>query len=192
VSVHAPSGRVGAAAAVTALLLCTSLAPADAAGAAHAASPASTVSSASWGAVATASTAAPFGTGPLVLTFTNTGNNGQPVFPAKYFTVANTGTLGITGAIYSAAAAPSTFNFRIEACASGWNEAADTCAAGRTTVLDTPASSLLSSTVPAAAGSSIRLRASVTVHPKTPPNPTLTVGVDVTRAQVRAGTVTGS
>jgi hypothetical protein len=141
--------------------------------------------------VATANTAAPYGTGQLVLTFTNTGNNGQPVFPAKYFTVANTGTLGITGAFYSAAATGS-FTIRVEACTSGWNEGADTCAAGRTTVLDTPASSLLSSTVPAAAGSSIRLRASVTVHPKTPPNPTLTVGVDVTRAQVRAGTVTGS
>jgi hypothetical protein len=192
VSVHVPSGRVGAAAAVTALLLCTSLAPADAAGAAHAASPARTVGSANWGAVATANTAAPFGTGQLVLTFTNTGTNGQPVFPPKYYTVANTGTLNITGASYSAAAAPSTFTFRVEACASGWNEAADTCAAGRTTVLDTPASNLLSSTVPVAAGSSIRLRASVTAHPKNPPNPTLTVGVDVTRAQVRAATVTGS
>lgn len=188
---HAPSGRAGAAAAATALLLCTSLAPAEAAGAAHAASPARTVSSAHWGAVATSSVAAPFGTGQLVLTFSNTGNNGNPVYPAKYFTVANTGTLSIAGASYSATA-PTGFTFRIEACSGGWNEAADTCAAGRTTVLDTPAANLLSSTVPAAAGSSIRLRASVTAFTKHQPDPTLTVDVGVPRAQVRAATVTGS
>ncbi|WP_146068851.1 hypothetical protein [Arthrobacter sp. ZGTC131] len=142
--------------------------------------------------MASASTSAPFGTGPLVLSFANTGTNGHPVFPAKFFTVANTGTLDITAASYTATATPGTFAFRIEACASGWNEAADTCAAGRSTVLNTPASSLLSSAVPMAAGSSIRLRASATAFPRNPTTPTLTVGVDVSRSQARGATVTGS
>lgn len=191
-SVHAPGSRAGAAVAVTALLVCTSLTPANATGSAQAASPARTVSSASWAAVASTSTSAPFGTGQLVLSFTNTGTNGQPLFSAKFFTVANTGSLNITAASYTAAATPSTFAFKIEACASGWIEVADTCAGGRTTVLDTPASSLPSSAAPLAAGSSIRLRASVTAFPKNPPTPALNVGVDVSRSQVRAATVTGS
>jgi hypothetical protein len=142
--------------------------------------------------VAGTSTSAPFGTGQLVLSFTNTGTNGQPVFAAKFFTVANTGSLNITAASYTATATPSTFAFKIEACATGWNEVADTCGGGRTTVLDTPASSLPSSAVPLAAGSSIRMRASVTAFPKNPPNPTQTVGVAVSRSQARAATVTGS
>lgn len=188
--VHSSASRAGAAAASTALLLCTSLAAADAAGSAQAAS-ANTVTAGSWGAVATNNTIEPYGAGPLVLPVPNVVPNGKPEFRA-FFTVASTGTLPISAASYTAAASPSGVTLRIEACSSGWNETADTCAGVRSTVLETPAANLISSTIPREAGTAIRLRVSLVGAAPKNTEPVLTIGVDVSRAQVRAASLTGS
>lgn len=189
--VHVTSSRTAAAAAVTGLLLCTSLAAADAAGTAKAASAPRTISSANWGAVATTRTSAPYGTGSLTLRFSNTGKDISLVDENKYFTVGNTGILGITGATYTATASPSTLTLKIEACSGAWNESADSCTGSVSTVLQTPASNIVSSTVPTGAGTAIRLRAGITglVPPHT--TPTVIIGVNVTREQARAATTTG-
>ncbi|MET3932835.1 hypothetical protein [Arthrobacter sp. OAP107] len=189
--VHPPSSRAGAAAAVTALLLCTSLA-AEAASAAQASSILS-ASSAKWGAFATTgSSLVPTTSNPLVLPVPNTtGNNGRVDFHA-FFSVVNPGTLRLTGANYSATASATDLVFSIDACSGQWTESTNQCSGQVTTVLATPASDLSSLTVPEAAGSTIRLRAALiqgTVPNKT--TPTVTIGVKVTRSQVRAATVTG-
>lgn len=191
-SVHLTSSRTAAAAAVTGLLLCTSLAAADAAGTAQASSPSRTVSSANWGAVATTRTAAPYGTGSLPLRFSNTGKDAALVDESKFFTVGNTGTLAIAGATYTATASPGTLVLRIEACSGTWNEAAGSCTGSVSTVLQTPASEMASSTVPTGAGTATRLRAGITGLVPAHTAPTLTIGVHVSRDQVRAASITGS
>ena len=190
--VHSRSSRAGAAAAVTALLLCTSLGAADAASSARATATRA-VTSGGWGAVATTSSTAPFATGTLSLPLLNTaGNNGNPVYSPRFFTIGNTGTLSITGAVYTATASPAGATFKVEACSVTWNEAAGTCAGTLSTVLDTPATKLVSSIVPTAPGSGIRLRASVSGSIPKNTTPTLTFDVEVARNQTRTATVTGS
>ncbi|WP_354351123.1 hypothetical protein [Pseudarthrobacter sp. PvP090] len=192
------TGRAGAVVAAAALLVCTST-PAEAATTAKASSVSQAVSSGTWGAVATLSPA-PYGPGPLTLTFANNGNPAQPSFTPQYFTVGNTGTLPLTRAGYTGTAdAPSTVQFIIESCSTGWVEEQDVCQGGTpSTVLEagfgSPADPVTSATVPAVPGTSIRLRARIETTGNVPKKSTstLTIDVTVTRAQVRAATRTGS
>lgn len=188
----ARSSRTAAILAVTALLACTSLTPAEAASTAQASSARVVAGSGTWGAVATTNTTAPYGTGALVLTFPNTGTNGQPVYPPQFFTVGNTGTITLTAATYTATGTPSTATFTIEACSAGWNESANTCSGVISTVLTTATSPQASTVVPPGAGQGIRLRASVAGTIPRSTTPSLTVGLSVTRAQGRPATTTGS
>lgn len=195
---HSYPGRAAVAIAAAALLVCTSTA-AQAATIATAASVSQSVGSGSWGAVATLSTAAPYGTGALTLTFTNQGTPGQPSFPPQFFTIGNTGTLPITQAGYTGTAvAPATVQFIIESCNGGWDPINNVCPSGTPTqVLTTPAGSstvsVTSATVPSSPGASLLLRARVATTGTVPNNstPTLTAGVTVARSQVRTATTTG-
>jgi hypothetical protein len=163
----------------TALLLCTSLAAADAASSAQAAS-AAAVSSSNWGAVATVSTAPPYGTDPLTVTFS--GLLSAP----QYFNLVNTGTLPLTAVTIEATTTRGAA--AIQACATAWNETLDICPSGAVTVATSGAGPTPYNAPMPTVGSSIRLRASVTSGR----NFTMTIGVNVTRAQVRAASVTGS
>ena len=195
-NVHHYPGRAAAAIAAAVLLACTST-PAQAATFANAAA-SQTVSSGSWGAVASLSTAAPYGSGPLTLSFTNNGIPAHPSFTPKYFTIGNTGTIPIMQATYvGTTTAPSTVRFIIESCTSTWNETTGACPGGTVaTILTTPTGT---STIPATSGpgpansgTAIRLRARITFSgnvPKTPA-PTLTIGITVDRTQVRTATTT--
>ena len=180
--VHSPSSRAGAAAAVTALLLCTSLAAADAASSAQTTSTTAAVTSGSWGAIATTATAAPYSNIPLALTFTLVGSGTQ------YFNVVNTGTLPLIGETFTATTTAS--NAVIEACSTTWNEANNRCSSGDITAVTTTGAgpTLFVAPLPTA-GSSIRLRARITGVKLAS---TVTIGVKVSRAQVRAATTTGS
>jgi hypothetical protein len=197
VNVHSYPSRAATAVAAAVLLVCTST-PADAT-TGGAASASQTASSGTWGAVATLSTAAPYGSGPLTLTFTNLGSAGNPSFPPQYFTVGNTGTLPLRAASYGGSTqAQSTVQFLIESCSATWNETTGACPGGTvTTVLTTPAGT---STIPAtpgpaptAAGTGIRLRAKVSLSGNLPNNttPTLNISITVDRTQVRTATTTG-
>ncbi|MGO4856131.1 hypothetical protein [Arthrobacter sp. 2MCAF14] len=190
--------RAAAAIAAAVLLACTST-PAQAVTLATTTTASQAVSSGSWGAVASKSTAAPYGSGPLTLSFTNNGNPAHPSFTPKYFTIGNTGTIPITQANYvGTTTAPSTVRFIIESCTSTWNETTGACPGGTVaTVLTTPwGTSTIPATsgpAPADSGTAIRLRARITFSgsvPKTPA-PTLTIGITVDRTQVRTGTTTG-
>ena len=178
--VHSPSSRAGAAAAVTALLLCTSLAAADAASSAQTTSTTAAVTSGSWGAIATTATAAPYGTGPLTLTFS--GLLSAP----QYFNLVNTGTLPLTAVTVEATTTRG--GAVIEACSTTWNELLGTCSSVLPVTVATSGAGPTAYTVLLPAGSSIRLRASVTNSR----NFAMTIGVKVSRAQVRAATTTGS
>jgi hypothetical protein len=186
------SSRTAATLAATALLVCASLTPAEAASTAQASSAGVAASSGAWGAVATTNTAAPYGTGALVLSFPNAGTNGQPSYPPQFFTVGNTGTINLTAATYTATGTPATASFTIESCSGAWNETANTCPGTITTVITTAMSPQTSTAVPAGAGQSIRLRAKVTGTIAKFTVPSLTLGVSVTRAQARAATTTGN
>jgi hypothetical protein len=187
-----PSSRAAATLAATALLVCASFTPAQAASTAQAASASVPAGSGNWGAVATTNITAPYGTGALVLPFPNAGTNGQPSFLPQFFTVGNTGTMAITAAGYTATASPASVAFVVESCSAGWDEAANTCSVAPGTVLTTAASPQTSSTVPTGAGQAIRVRASVTGTVPKNTTPSLTVGLSVTRAQTRPATTTGS
>ncbi|WP_146033066.1 hypothetical protein [Arthrobacter sp. AFG20] len=100
--------------------------------------------------------------------------------------------MNVTGAAYTATASPAGATFKIEACSVTWNETAGTCAGTLTNVLDTPATRLISSIVPTAPGSGVRLRASVSGSIPKNTTPTLTIEVEVARNQTRTATVTGS
>lgn len=198
-NVHLYPGRAVAAIAAAVLLVCTST-PAEAATAAEASSVSRTVGSGTWGAAATLNTTAPYGTGPLTLTFTNIGSPGQPSFTPQYFTVGNTGTLPLTQASYTGTPdAPSAVKFIVESCSTTWNESTGVCQNGTTTQIlaaqgGSPAVPVTSTTVPANAGGSIRLRARVTTSGQIPNHSTTTLTIDVTvnRTQVRSATTTGS
>lgn len=182
-SVHSPSIRAGAAVAVTALLLCTSLTTADAATSAQTGSAPRAVSSGSWGAVATTRGAVPYSTDPLALTFTALGADRQ------YFNVVNTGTLPLIGETFTATA--TTGSAAIEACSTAWNESTGSCPSGIITTVTTTGVGPTSFAAPLpTAGSAIRLRARRTSVLQL--NLTVTVGVSVDRTQVRMASTTGS
>ncbi|MEW1808955.1 hypothetical protein [Pseudarthrobacter sp. NPDC080039] len=197
-NVHPYPSKAAVATAAAALLVCTSV-PAQAATTATAASVSQSVGSGSWGAVATLSTAAPYTTGALKITFTNQGTPGQPSFSPQFFTIGNTGTLPINRAAYTATAvAPSTVQFIVESCNTTWNESTGVCTNGTTAqLLATPAgsstSSMTSTTVPSTPGANLRLRARVASTGNVPNNSptTLTVDLAVDRTQVRTATTTG-
>jgi hypothetical protein len=180
VDVHSSSSRAGAAAAVTALLLCTSLAAADAANSAQAVSTRMPAASGNWGALATTRTTAPYGTGSLKLTFSG------PLPPSQYFTVVNTGTLALAGQIYKATTSGNSVE--IQMCSTTWNESNDSCSVTPTTV-PSNGSSAFTAALPAT-GSKIRLRARIIGVQLS--SSTVTISVNVTRTQVRAATITGS
>ena len=191
-NVHPTSSRAGVAAAVTALLLCTSLAAAAAASSAQATSTTAAATSGSWGAVATTSTAAPYGTGPVVLNFPNGGTTGQGnglKEPAQFFTVGNSGTLSLASASYTVQVSDPTVTFSVDACSTGWDEANNSCSTSFTVLINKTAS-VTSSTVATVPGTGIRLRARLTS--RAPNNTKVTVNVDVTRDQVRAATTTSN
>lgn len=126
--VHSPSSRAGAAAVATALLLCTSVAAADATSGAQS-SAETTVTSGSWAAVATTSNTAPYGSGPLALTFDPLGTSRQ------YFNVVNTGTLPLLGTTLTATTTASSA--AIEACSTTWSESDGNCPSGVITTVTT-------------------------------------------------------
>ncbi|MGO4856242.1 hypothetical protein [Arthrobacter sp. 2MCAF14] len=189
--------KVAVASAVAVLLLWSS-APAEAAFLAGASAAPQAVGSGTWGAVATLNPAAPYGAGPLNLTFANSGSDASPVYPIVYFNTANTGTLPITQAGYTgAASAPSNVQFTIESCSTTWDEAGNLCTGGTVsqvlTVAGGSSGSAASGTVPASPGAAIRLRARALTAGSIPagtPYLALAVGVSVDRTQVRAATVT--
>lgn len=195
-NVHHYSSRAAAAIAAAVLLVCTST-PAEAASTANTASASQTVGSGTWGAVATLRSAAPYGTGTLTLSFTNQGSSDNPSFKPQYFTVVNTGTLPMTKASYSGTtSAPSSVQFLVDSCSGTWNEATGACQGGTPARVLAPQSgsfpySVTSTTVPASAKTSIRLRATVVVNDNISTTPTLTVNVAVDRTQIRAATTTG-
>ncbi|WAH95868.1 hypothetical protein [Arthrobacter sp. MMS18-M83] len=197
-NVHRYSSRTAAAIAAAVLLVCTST-PADAATTANATSASQTASSGTWGAVASLSTTAPYGSGPLTLTFTNNGKPATPSFVPQYFTVGNTGTLPITAASYGGStSAPSSVQFFIESCSGTWDEPTGACLGGTaTTILTTPfGTSTIPDTpgpAPATSGAGLRLRASVASTGNVSKSAilTLTLSISVDRTQVRSATTTG-
>ena len=188
--VHSRSGRAGAAAAVTALLLCTSLAAADAASSAQAKSTTAAVTTGSWGAVADMDGVGPYAVAPLEINFPQGSSQGQGNLKnqSALFTVVNIGSLSLTAAQYSATAS-GTAAFSIDACSVEWSSRDNSCP-GQLTVITNTSSAVISSIVPSAAGSSIRLRAALTGS--APNNTKISVSVNVARAQARAASVTGS
>lgn len=185
VDVHSHSSRAGAAAVATALLLCTSLAAANAASSAKAESGAAVVISGSWGAVATTKTAAPYGSGPLQLNFRPLDTRPQ------YFSVANTGTLPLIAQTLRAATDSSSA--AIEACSTTWDEITGSCLSGTITTVVSTATGSGSAVFPAPLpdrGSLIRLRALLVGSNLL--GTTVTIRVDVTRAQARAATISGA
>lgn len=172
-----------AATAVAALLLCFPGSPALAANTAKAVSGSQQNGTGTWAAVATTASAARFGTGALSLNFTGIGSFLTPL----YFNVANTGTLPLIGEIVSATTtnAPAV----IEACSATWNESTNLCPSGTiTTVVSTGAAPQTFAAALAATGSIARLRARLTTILDIGQVSTITVGISVTRAQVRAAT----
>jgi hypothetical protein len=183
VDVHNLSSRAGAAVVVSSLLLCTSLATADAASSAQVASAPTTVTSGTWGAVATTNTTAPFGTGPLALTFTLGGPSRQ------YFNAVNAGTLPLIAESFKITTTAGSAI--IEACSTTWTESNGRCPSGVITTVTTSGAGYTSFSAPLpAAGSSIRLRARVTGLQLL--DSTVTINVEVTRAQARAAATTGN
>lgn len=189
-SVHSLSGRAGAAAAATALLLCTSLATADAAGSAQARSVPAAVTSASWGAIAAIRETAPYALAPLVISFPHggTAEQGNVKSQSELFAVVNVGNLSLTAAEYTVTASNAA-PFSVEACSGAWVQRDHSCS-GQLTVLTTASTATMSSIVPSAPGAAISLRARLTGQ--APNHTTVTINVRVTRAQVRQGTMSGS
>jgi hypothetical protein len=158
-----------------------------ASGTAGNASMSQTVTSGTWKALPTTLGSPPYLTQSLILTFLL---GASP--PPQYFWVVNTGSLTLTGATYtlSISGTPGA-SASIAACVGGtWNESTGTCSGSITTLVSTAAGSAGSTVVPVAAGSSVRLRASVTSALTVAD--IVTVGVSVSRSQVRAATSTSS
>lgn len=181
--VHFPSSRAGAAAAATALLLCTSLTAADGASSAQAVSRKGTVISGSWGAVASTSKGPDYGTGPLQLTFFAFDTRPQ------YFSVVNTGTIPLTA--QTIRATTNSSSAVVEACSTTWNEIDGSCSSGGSIIkvitTDLGSTVLVSSLQDH--GASIRLRAQPVGSNLL--GSRVTINVEVTRTQARAATVSG-
>ena len=148
---------------------------------------AQTVTSGTWKALPTTLGSPPYLTQSLVLTFLL---GASP--PPQYFWVVNTGSLTLSGATYTVGITGTPgASASIAACVGGtWNESTGACSGTITTLVTTATGSAASAVVPAAAGSSIRLRASVTSALTIAD--VVTVGVSVSRSQVRAATSSNS
>ena len=144
-----------------------------------------TASSGSWGAVATTASAAPYGTGSLVLTY---AKNGTKAPAPQYAWLVNTGTFAITTI---STTVTSTVAGKLETCSTTWNESTGACTGGTITILDTNATGATSRAVSLAAGARTRVKASLTAGLSTA-TATLTVSVAVARTGTRAGTTTTS
>ncbi|MEN8582820.1 hypothetical protein ABFP37_08950 [Burkholderia sp. RS01] len=179
---HRHSSRVAVIIAA-ALLPCLVAAPAHAAIKAGAVSGTQAAGSGQWSAVATTAGAAPFGTGALALTFTAAGTDRQ------YFNVVNTGTLSLTGETFTATTTRSSA--AVERCSTTWDESTGTCPSGTiTTVMNTGASPTALNAPLAATGTKIRLRVRITAAIQR--DSTITIGVTVSRSQVRTANTTTS
>lgn len=151
------SSRVITAIAMTALLLGVGFSPANAAVGARTASATQQLGSGTWSAVATASATAPFGTGPLALSFP-----AASLIKYKFFTLANTGTLSLLSATVSVPVVPASATVLIESCTAAWNESLNLCVGGVARTVVSSATVLGASTAFAAASlTGIRLRASL-------------------------------
>lgn len=139
----------------------------------------------SWAAVATTASGAPYTPKALVLSFAK--NGGSPP-AAKYFYVANTGSLSLVTGTYSVVASP-TVTTLVESCSKTWNESTGTCSGGSiTTVVNSTASPATAARCPAAVGSTIRLRARI--NTSIAGTTSVTLGVTLTRASARAAMTT--
>lgn len=121
--------------------------------------------SASWAVVATTASAAPYGSGPLTLSF----RKAAKAAPPQYVNLVNTGTVALRQAQYSLTPTPLQ-DVVLEGCTGTWDERRDTCS-GTIVLLTTAAASTTSSFVPGAPGSSRRVRVRLTSS--TPPDTTV-------------------
>jgi hypothetical protein len=140
-------------------------------------------STGTWGALPTTASGAPYTPGALTLTFLRNGNKA----PApQYFWLVSTGTLPLTAVTTTLT---STVAGKAETCSTGWVEATGTCA-GTVATLDTTTAGGTSTPLSLAAGSRIRVKASLTVGLSGPT--TMTVSLAVPRTGTRSGTTTTS
>lgn len=109
------------------------------------------VGTATWSAVATTATTAPFGSGPLTLSFIKSGKN-----TSQYFHVANAGTVGLTAAQYRLTASPA-LDAVLEACDGTWNQRNGSCS-GTIATLTSTAGTTTSAVVPSAPGTVLPVR----------------------------------
>lgn len=130
-----------------------------------------TVTTGTWAAVATGSAVGPWGVGPHTMTGLRRNTQG-------YFYVANTGTLPLASATYSAT---SPAGVTLEVCDVAWNQQNGRCS-GTTTTLPT---GVQTSLVPSLPGEVMHVKATVTVN--TPVD--VTVHVAVPRISARAAEV---
>jgi len=148
------------------------------------------VTSASWGIVPTTGASAPGTPGPLTLSFPKPAGNGTA--PPQYFNAINNQSLTVSSATYTLAQSATTV-VAVEACSGTWNEATGQCTgtitALVTTTTGTTAGSASSTIVPAASGAVLRLRCRPTQASKSAVE-TYTIGVQVARGAIRAGTTT--
>ena len=175
-----------AAFAVAALVLALSAPPAYAMATATGRSVTQLATSGHWGAVATAQTSAPFGTGPYAMSFAS------KKLLTSFFSVGNSGSVSLTGATLAVAASPNSPTVTVEECTTTWNETKNTCTKPGSIVtvvstLSTPASIATGSF---SSGSSFRLRATVTDTKATTYPVTVTIGVSISRSDVVAATTT--
>ena len=133
-----------------------------------------TASTGTWKAVATSSAVGPWGGGPLVLTGVRRNAPG-------YFYIANSGTLQLASATYSAT---STTAVTLEVCNVAWNRQNGRCT-GTTTPLPT---GVQTSLVPAMPGEVMHVKASITGNQTV----SVTVGVVVPRISARAAQTVSS
>lgn len=136
----------------------------------------SSASSASWGAVATTAAAAPYGTGPLVLSFAKAAKA-----PPQYVNLVNTGSAPLSEAAYALTAQPA-LEVVLEACTGSWDERRGTCT-GTVLVLATSGTPAVSTTVPARPGDLLRVRVRLTASR----TPAMTVTLDVRASNSNLG-----
>jgi hypothetical protein len=181
-----PSSKVATACAVAALLLGVGLSPANAAVNAGVTSVSQQTGSGSWGAVATAQAAPPYGTGPFLLSFASAS-----LIKYKFFNLANTGTVTLLSASLALTVVPTTATIIIESCSTTWNESLDLCVGGIVRTLVSSATPLVTTMAfPSPSLSSIRLRA--TLSSLSFVDVAVTVNVSVPRTSARPASITSS
>lgn len=126
-------------------------------------------SSASWSVVATTSSAAPYGSGPLALSF----RKAAKAAPPAYVNLVNTGSVTTRQAQYALSVTPLQ-DVVLEGCTGTWDERRDTCS-GTVVLLTTALLPTTSTFVPSAPGSQLRVRVRLTSA--TPPDSTVVLDV---------------